>query len=261
MVSKVIAGETASKIDFTVKRFLAEFDRLDQQLKAAKDTPKVISSFNYLCLLNLAQITERFGPIRNLWEGSFKGEGYIQHCKQFLRGGHRKNFAANAMKKCLRETAYKRAMIKIEKCETESPENGWESYLREKTGCYSTYKGKTEVMEKLSQRGLVTIVQSSRNDAPHFFVVTPAKMLRGEFPGGIALYEVAVDKEMDPVPTEIMGSKYSNWTIVSGPLDTAWLSMNFPIREPTASFAVLLPLLDQSKGSHSRHTLVSHARY
>jgi hypothetical protein len=74
MCKEVIPGTTIREMELAVKRFLTEFDLLDQQIKTAADRPRVVSVHNLLCLLNLPELTRRYGPLRNLWEGGWKGE-------------------------------------------------------------------------------------------------------------------------------------------------------------------------------------------
>jgi hypothetical protein len=74
MVPRVVPGVTVPNMELKIKHFLTEFDLLDQQVKTKGTKPKIITSFNFLCLLNLPQLTERFGPLRNFWEGGKRGE-------------------------------------------------------------------------------------------------------------------------------------------------------------------------------------------
>jgi hypothetical protein len=71
MTTEVVPGKTVKHMELKIKLFLTEFDLLNQQVKTAKDKPKIITSFNFMCLLNLPQLTLRFGPLRNLWEGGW----------------------------------------------------------------------------------------------------------------------------------------------------------------------------------------------
>jgi hypothetical protein len=58
--------------------------------------PKWLSSYNFLSLLNFPPTLQRFGPFRNLWEGSIQGEGILRQLKPEIHG-RRVNFAFNFM--------------------------------------------------------------------------------------------------------------------------------------------------------------------
>ena len=60
--------------------------------------PRWITSSNFMCLLNIPNTMKKFGPLINLWEGSYQGEGYLRIAKKHLKTGVRKNWMLNALK-------------------------------------------------------------------------------------------------------------------------------------------------------------------
>jgi hypothetical protein len=65
---------------------------------------------NYISLLNLPDCMRRFGSLRALWEGDRKGEGGIPKIKAKIKGGTTGNWASNAAKAVLCDTALERAI-------------------------------------------------------------------------------------------------------------------------------------------------------
>jgi hypothetical protein len=63
------------------------------------------AKYNFPCLLNLVEIIRRFGPLRNVWEGGYQGEGYLRKTKRTLSNGLRKNWQVNSMERMLESTA------------------------------------------------------------------------------------------------------------------------------------------------------------
>ena len=64
-----------------------------------------LSKYNFPSLLNLVDVLQEFGSLKNLWEGGYQGEGYLQFTKPLLKQGVRKNWQSNTLKKLLELTA------------------------------------------------------------------------------------------------------------------------------------------------------------
>jgi hypothetical protein len=267
MIAEVVPSTTCDNMEYRIKHFLAEFDLLDQQVKTAANVPKIISSFNFVCLLNLPKLTQMYGPLRNLWEGSFKGEGYIRHCKQFLRGGQRKNFAVNVVTHCLQETAYKRSADRILKQHSplESPQT-WSYFMKSKSGGYKVYTDKAEIIEKLSGNK-TKIISVLACVIPHtlreeqlgyklFCCIKAQGPLKESFELGVALYELEPTSD----PLERLKDKYYSWHLTNRPpISLAGISEKHPFNDLGVTFGVMLPLLGRRAGGY--HTLVVHSRY
>jgi len=58
----------------TRKIFLTYFECFDKTMREENATPTWITSYNFVCLLNLPTMLATFGPLRNYWEGGGMGE-------------------------------------------------------------------------------------------------------------------------------------------------------------------------------------------
>ena len=63
-----------SRTRYAICLFLSKFDSLTQQMHPK--IPPVLSSYNFICLMNLPDAMEKFGPLRAIWEGGPRGEGF-----------------------------------------------------------------------------------------------------------------------------------------------------------------------------------------
>ena len=105
VMARSVTKEYVIRLDIQIKTFLAKFHKFDAELKSSdsQKIPAWISSYNFICLLNLPRIAKEYGPLRNLWEGGYLGEGYIRHIKPHAKHGFRKNWEINLHKNVLKE--------------------------------------------------------------------------------------------------------------------------------------------------------------
>ena len=104
MVRGKITDDEAAEIDRHVKIFLTTVDRYDASKRRKGKTADEIESiwkrkYNYVSLLNLAEDIRRYGGLRQLWEGSFMGEGSLQLLKRHINQGLKGNWAFNTARK------------------------------------------------------------------------------------------------------------------------------------------------------------------
>ena len=96
VMSRKVNKDYFLKLDIAIKVFLTKFNKFDEAIKInKKDKPQWISLYNYLCLLNLPRIAEIFGPLKNIWEGGYIGEGYLRIIKPYMKRGLGKNWEHN----------------------------------------------------------------------------------------------------------------------------------------------------------------------
>ena len=93
------------ELSFCVKRFLTDFENLDHALRPGRKKPWWVTMFNFSCLLNIIEAMWWLGPIRNFWEGSFKGEGFLRFVKSEINMGLRKGWQMALMNRLLRKKA------------------------------------------------------------------------------------------------------------------------------------------------------------
>ena len=78
---------TCKLIDETdnyIKLFLSFLHEWDANTKNKDSKPIWLSSYSLLNLLNLHEMMLRFGPVRNLWEGGYRGEGILRLVKHHI---------------------------------------------------------------------------------------------------------------------------------------------------------------------------------
>ena len=87
-----------------IRLFLSSFDRLDLATrKSRKSPPRWLSSYNFMCLLNIPGMVEKFGPYRNLYEGKYCGERYNSVLKPCANRTSHRNRSTNILRNLIRE--------------------------------------------------------------------------------------------------------------------------------------------------------------
>ena len=111
MISHIMESEMTADMIKNIERhillFLNYFDQFDTNMRKSNEKPTWLTSYNFLCLLNLPKTIEEFGPIRNYWEGGVMGEKLIQVVKP-LWNGFRKNWQKSIMDKVMKQMAIQR---------------------------------------------------------------------------------------------------------------------------------------------------------
>ena len=102
-------GPTPSTIDHSVQDFLDLYAKYDALLKATKAAaqPSWVSSYNFLCLLNLPEMAKNYGPLRMFWEGGLQGEAFIKFIKAEVRQGFRTRWHVNGVQRFLQRSTIK----------------------------------------------------------------------------------------------------------------------------------------------------------
>ena len=91
MTKTIIREVTAVECERLIKLFLSAFDIFDASMRdGTTRNPKWLTSYNFLCLLNLPSCMRRFGPLSNLWEGGGQGEKILSIFKPLHNGFHKK---------------------------------------------------------------------------------------------------------------------------------------------------------------------------
>jgi hypothetical protein len=107
LMEKVSSEEKAKHIEYLIQVFLTCFEEFGMETRQEGSKPTWVTSYNFVCLLNLPQVIRQYGPIRNYWEGGGMGEKIIQLIKPNWRG-HRKNWQVNVLSKMLTNMAITR---------------------------------------------------------------------------------------------------------------------------------------------------------
>ena len=92
-------------IDQLVRVLLTCCDDFDKEVRpyhVKRTQPFWMTSFNFLCLLNIPKQVEYLGPVRNRWEGTVRGEGFLRVVKPAIIS-KRINWQSNLMLNLLRQ--------------------------------------------------------------------------------------------------------------------------------------------------------------
>jgi hypothetical protein len=253
MTDTVKKNETRKKMDVAVKLFLSEFDRLDRSIRV-KETPKFLASYNFVCLLNLPEATERFGPLNNRWEGSKQGEGLLPVFKDLMGQGFRSNWTRNVAEKWLVDKAFGN----LKAIHTLGVDKGdwmttiWNARLAQslkmKVACEEVpvVLGHGEALSVLFIRGISLVLA-----------------VAGKQKGRIQLLQLA---QKEGTQETKFGLNYSEW-VISKLYNPCNFERDYPHKEYTSlvSYGLLLPMLksDGSKdgiGMNWKHTMVTKCR-
>jgi hypothetical protein len=98
-----ISEEGICTAEVYVRLFLTEYSKLDDHLYSTKEKASWHSKYNFLSLIRCVEQMRDIGPLRNIWEGSFSGEGYIQFVKPLITAGLRAKWDFSLMNNILRE--------------------------------------------------------------------------------------------------------------------------------------------------------------
>ena len=133
------------RVERAIKNFLTYFEHFDKAMRRESDTPTWITSYNFICLLNVPNMLATFGPLRNFWEGGGMGEKFIQQIKP-LWNGFRKNWQLNLLDNVLQKMAINR----IEKHSQQNVNKGKQ---------FHKYKDKEDVTDNFNNRKPMSMIQ------------------------------------------------------------------------------------------------------
>jgi SAP domain len=68
-------------VDLRVRTFLTSFEIFDSPMRKDQTKRTWHRSYNFLCLLNLPEAVEKYGPVRRWFEGKWLGERYVSTVK------------------------------------------------------------------------------------------------------------------------------------------------------------------------------------
>lgn len=99
VMSTSVTDSTISRTKYAIRVFLSAYDRVNTSVKG--ESTSIFSIFNLACLMNLPEAMQQFGPLRQLWEGSTKGEGILRFVKPLMTQGfkHQSNWHYHLLQK------------------------------------------------------------------------------------------------------------------------------------------------------------------
>ena len=117
-----------------IRIFLTLFAEMDEKLAKKDAIPAWLTAYNFLSLLNLPDIVRLYGPVRNIWEGSWVGEGFLRFIKPAMIHGLRKNWETSTMTSLMRMKAMQHLTKGLRGGSNddaaETSDNGKKSYYR-----------------------------------------------------------------------------------------------------------------------------------
>lgn len=130
---------------YVPKLFLSTYNYLERAVNDDKDKPGWVTSYNFVTLLNLPREMESLGPLVDLWEGKFQGEGIIPCIKAVLGNGLRGKWQFNLLTELLQQKSLK-AIMRTYRSEEEE-EADWMKSARDQSLHYHSYSSEIAVRE------------------------------------------------------------------------------------------------------------------
>ena len=104
-MTEEVSNDTVHELRFAIKRFMTDFEMMDASLRPTRVKPMWVTTYNIAGLQNIIMEMWLMGPLRNFWEGSFRGEAYFKYMKAVIVMGLRKNWQQNTLKRMLKKRA------------------------------------------------------------------------------------------------------------------------------------------------------------
>ena len=89
VMATTVTDETINEARYSVRVFLTAYAKLSAAVegKTEAEGSSIFGVYNLACLMNLPTMMERFGPLRHLWEGATRGEGFLRFVKPMMTQG------------------------------------------------------------------------------------------------------------------------------------------------------------------------------
>ena len=81
LMQKTYTESLINETENYIKKILTCLNEWDNESKQKDSKPVWLLSYSLLNLLNFPDMTKRYGPVRNLWEGGSMGEGILRLIK------------------------------------------------------------------------------------------------------------------------------------------------------------------------------------
>lgn len=250
VMAKTVTPTLVNHTRYAVRVFLSQYDSLCRPLR--QKTPAVLSSYNFICLLNLPDVMERFGPLRCIWEGGPRGEGFVRFGKPLMTQGLRQNWHQQLLQKMHRAIAFE-SVLQSDQQQKEQVGLNNKDTLRECKGMFHLYKTAFDVRQHFSlTRGL-----GERN---------PVSVVLVEEKGAVSLFAVVRDYDSilqivmnEQPPIQHFGFHYYTFAIPENENDgIKWLEVAADVTK--MEFGMLLPLLKADDADNRFALIVSNWR-
>ena len=219
--------ETIEQADRHFRIFLSMTEKLTSKLYPNNIKSKLESSYSYLAVLEIVTIMSKYGCVRNVWEGSYQGEGILKELKPII-SDLRMNWHVNAGERHHKKKSLKRIL---------------ETYVEKDTSFYQSinvckYENQETVIEMFENRKSLSVFHHNKNG--YFILIEGGKKMK---------------LHLNDFKVEHVGLSYFEWSIgYVSDVGNAMAGVDF--------FAVLLPyikhnLLEELNGSMSWYAMVT----
>jgi hypothetical protein len=110
--------------------------------------PSWLAAFNCLSLLNLPDIVCLYGPIRNIWEGAWVGEGFLRFAKPAVVHGLRKFWQRSTMNSLMRKKGMQ-VLVGEMTMDLEDSDDDDQGKPKQEPGLFKCYKSVPEVDDRI----------------------------------------------------------------------------------------------------------------
>ena len=140
-----------------VRVFLTRVYDFVEAMRLKEDAkPSWLSSYNFVCLLNIPEQIKMLGPVRNRYKGGNRGEGFLRLVKHHVRGTSRPNWHQNLLTTLLQQRTISLVgcpeMEDEEEADDDSSCTSSESVERQLDLCsFKSYKSRAEVLALIAK--------------------------------------------------------------------------------------------------------------
>lgn len=93
VMATTVTDELVTRTEYAVRVFLSAYDALESTLQEKNnmdgedDENYIFSCYNFGSLIDLPEMMRKYGPLRQLWEGNIRGEGFLRFAKPLMKAG------------------------------------------------------------------------------------------------------------------------------------------------------------------------------
>jgi hypothetical protein len=249
MTTKV-TKDRVSETEYAVRCFLSAYDILHASVADDKGTPDsagvsyIFGVYNLACLINLPGAMKRFGPLRHLWEGSTRGEGYLRFVKPMMTQGFKQiNWHHHLHKNLLTAKAFE-SILPSEKVERFPPSSPLA--LKSRKSLVHKYRSQFELqvdmetMRLRKKKPVNVVLAKQKNGNVRIFAVVESYE---------RVVELALGTATPPRPK--FGFYYYQFLPANHYDVLAWASVCMTVHE--IGYCMLLPLLEDPSQHCNNH--------
>ena len=242
VMSPVATEEVIWRTHYAVRAFLTAYDKLDSAL-SEEDDSFPFTVFNLPSLVDLPGMIKKHGPLRHLWEGGPKGEGYFRVSKPFMKSGFNYSTWHASLFSTLNETKSMGNILPGSKTAMEPPNSG--DALSARRLNIHKHKSVLEFQDTWTNptgrtpATPVILVNSQDNTTKVYAVVGEYDML------------VEINKDGQVEPIEKFGLHYYQFSHSYSEIDDLIYWKDICSEVTDIGYGMLLPLM--SKGTNNGH--------